>query len=135
MSPSIRIESRSAEGVICVFMDTLPSDAEYRGYLDEMERMLHARRGQVVVLTLAGALRLPEHQRRMQSDWLARNARALRERSPGTALVLPSALLRFAMSAMLMLSPMPHPYRVCDSLDEALEWAARRRRVWLGEKG
>ena len=105
----------------------LPSNeqmaAQLRATAEHMRACAAERRRTVTIVDLAQADQAPAVQRKMQAAWVAENEALLREVSLGTAFVVPSALVRGALTAIFWIKPPPHEYALCPSFDEAVDWA------------
>lgn len=69
--------------------------------------------------------------RKMQADWMKLHDANTRARTAGIAFVLPSALLRGGLTAVLWLQPLGCPYAVVKDVPTAVE----RCRRWLSPFG
>jgi hypothetical protein len=56
------------------------------------------------------------------AEWMKGYDALIRERTVGCAFVLPSALQRGILTAILWIQPMACPHTIVGTLDEALEW-------------
>ncbi len=65
---------------------------------------------------------------RRQATWIKEHQSALRRCNPGVALVLPSLWLKGLLRAILWLQPLPQPYVVCGTVEEAMAWLGERVR-------
>lgn len=107
----------------------LPDDvmaAQLAATAAHMDSCAAAGRRVVTIVDLSEAERAPAIQRKMQSDWIAEHAALLARVSLGTAFVVPSALIRGALTAIFWVHPPPHPHTVLGAFDEALDWALAR---------
>jgi hypothetical protein len=116
----------SRRPIIVVRFDGLVSDAEFERYLGELEAQLEPGQRVCTILDARLAGRAPPRQRKLQADWLARNAGRLRESSVGSVFVITSALVRGVLTAIMWLQPMPVPHAVVATMDEAERWAESR---------
>src|SRR5262245_12863444 len=92
---------------------------EWDAHLD-MSHELSARQGNYVFVTdVRGAQAPNAYQRRQAREFYARNDAMLRGRILGAAVIIDSALLRAALGAIYWLQPLPYPFRLCASLEEA----------------
>lgn len=62
-------------------------------------------------------------ERKVLSDWMARDFELIRSGTLGVGFVIQSAMVRGALTAVFWLSKLPAPYRVHGTLDEALRVA------------
>jgi len=102
---------------------------ELEAYLKASERMLK-RNEQYIGLVLTekmSPLELPLMRR--QAAWIKEHHAQLRDQSLGVALVIPSAMLRGVLKAILWLQPMPQPHSVTSTTEEALAWIRARLRT------
>lgn len=106
------------------------TNEQYEAYLVELTSILtssaarYARVGQVHDAT--AWTRSNAHQRQMQADWIKENMTVLRACGGFSAFVFKSALIRGGLTAVMWLVPMPGPYKICATLDEALDWMMPR---------
>jgi len=66
---------------------------------------------------------------RLQANWVKAQEGWLRRKSLGVALVLPSLWMVGLLRAVLWIQPMPQPYLVCGSVEEAMPWIQERIRL------
>ncbi len=59
---------------------------------------------------------------RRQAEWIKKNEETLRRYSLGAALVIESPIVRGMLKAVLWIQPMPQPYAVFPTIEEALRW-------------
>src|ERR1700756_4599376 len=103
-----------------------PSMEELERYLARQDEML-ARRVPMISLVLAEEAKLWETPvLRRQAEWIKHNEAELRRYSLGAALVMQSPIVRGMLKAILWLQPMPQPYHVCSTVEEALRWLRER---------
>lgn len=75
---------------------------------------------------------------RQQANWVKTHEDWLRRKSLGVALVLPSLWLVGLLRAVMWIQPMPQPYVVCSTREEAMPWLLKRLRlagITLGQEG
>lgn len=109
----------------------LPSDEEFRAYLDVLaenlsETITKKVSTAVVIDTTVQVNPVSAAQRRLQAEWIKHHAQALRIGCAGTAFVISSALHRGVMTAVLWLQQLPYPYSVFGALHEAEAWCLGR---------
>lgn len=119
-----RIDS-SRLPVVVVTIEGPPTDEEHARYLDEL-RDLAARGRHVCIVNAIDGGALSGPQRKRQADWLDRNRAMLDANCAGNAFVFASAVQRFMLSGVLLLTQLPYPYVVVSTLEEAERWAAER---------
>lgn len=101
------------------------SDAEYREYLDEMTRIMRfefRNRRRIVINDASRWMKSNAVQRKMQAEWIKEHAVLLQNTTAAIVFVIPSAMIRGAMRAVLWLQPLPVPHELFSSLDEAVAW-------------
>jgi hypothetical protein len=81
------------------------------------------------------ALVLVRDMQPWESSTIRRQVQRLKEKAPrlrrfnrGLALVLPSLWLKGLFRAVMWLEPMPQPYAVCSTVEEAMVWVGERLR-------
>ncbi len=108
------------------------TDANLRAFLDEeivAQREL-ARRGQryIAVCDATIGMRLTPLQRKLYADWMREHDALLKSVLAGAAFVMPSALVRGALTAIFWVAPLEAPHSVHARTEQALEWAIERAR-------
>ena len=107
-------------------MNRKPSDDEFRDYLERYEAYLARTERYGLVLDVAPAVGMTSvSQARMQAEWMKGNGSRLRERCWGVAFLLPSAVHRGVLKAILKMQPVPTDYTVVGSMEEAEAWLSR----------
>lgn len=119
-----RIDS-SRLPVLVVTIEGPPTDEEHARYLEEL-RELAARGRHVCIVNAIDGGALTGLQRRRQAEWLDRNRAMLDANCAGNAFVFASAIQRFMLSGVLLVTQMPYPYLVVPTLEEAERWAVER---------
>ncbi len=104
------------------------TDADFQGYLDHMEN-LRSRARNAAVFDATEAGHLPARQRRMQAEWLKTHRSMLQRYSVGSAFVMPSPIVRGALTAILWITDMPGPHTVVESRELAEAWAREQLRA------
>jgi hypothetical protein len=97
--------------------------AQLRATTEHMRACAAEHRRTITIVDLAQADQAPAVQRQMQASWIAENEALLREVSLGTAFVVPSALVRGALTAIFWLKRPPHEHALFATFDEAVDWA------------
>jgi len=101
------------------------TDAEYREYLDEMMRIMRYEfrgRRRVVINDASRWMKSNAIQRQMQAEWIKEHAMTLRATTAAIVFVIPSAMIRGAMRAVLWLQPLPVPHELFGTLEDAIAW-------------
>lgn len=103
---------------------------EFERYLRSYDVLLARaaeEKGKYVLIfdALAGkTLELPEM--RLHAEWIKNNVERLQTYNLGVAFMISSAIVRGALKAILWLQPMPQPYTIVSTFDEALRWVEMR---------
>jgi len=105
------------------------TDAEFVDYLGVMERPLLRRERFVEIFDATYTAPSPAVQRRQVAEWIRERAGLLKTYQIGVAFVIPSALVRGALTAILWIQPHPSPHTVVATLAEAERWAIERARA------
>jgi hypothetical protein len=102
------------------------SDDQFRAYLAALSSMVTGRGLRALVYDARLALPAPASQRRLQAEWMKLNEAAIRRGTAGLAFVIPSALVRGVLTAILWLQPLACPHVVTSSFDEGMRWARKQ---------
>ncbi|MET0391239.1 MAG: hypothetical protein ABW321_35025 [Polyangiales bacterium] len=107
-------------------LDQKPTDRDFEEYLQSQRRRireLHKQgRKEVMIVDLTNVPPQSPTQRRMHTEWVARNEELVRSVTLGLAFVVTSRTTRGILHAIFWFKPPPSQHRICDSLDEALTW-------------
>lgn len=76
-----------------------------------------------VVIQEAGADGFDAVQRKLIADWQRAQEARVKKVNVGSAIVLTSAMMRGALTALQWLAPPPTPQRSFSTREEAMEWA------------
>ena len=104
------------------------TDAAFEAFLGDLDVIYQRRKRFVFVLD---ASRMPDvsvPQRRRQAQWMKENEALFRRYLIGVAFVFSSPALRFVLSSIFLMRPLPVPYTVCSTQEEALAWAGQALR-------
>jgi hypothetical protein len=104
-------------------------EVDLDAYFDEMERVL-MRPGPHVLLVDCQRATIPSTTtRRRHLAWNTKHRERIRDRVGGMAFVIPSAVIRGALTALFWMQPLEAPYVVVKTRDEALaachHWLSR----------
>ncbi len=106
------------------------TDDNLRAYLDEQLAEMRANRARgvrnVVVIDASLGTRPTPHQRKLQADWINDHRELLGASCLGIAFVIPSPLVRGALTAIFWVAQMPIPHTVHGTVGQALDWACAR---------
>lgn len=132
----IRVDEAREGCLLITYVGQVP-ELEYRAYLDAIStRLSFGNTFAAIVDARLSEMNSPPYLRQ-QASWLKENRARLEDLRFGTVMILDQPALRFALSALLSIAPMPGTYRVAATLDEATDWAeqhvaTQRRRVATG---
>lgn len=126
--PAIELDEARWPLVLITFRGVVP-DTEFDAYLDGLERILLRGGPAVAVVDTREAGLLPGAQRRKQAEWYRDRAEALRSTNLGTAFVIDSTAIRGVLTAMLWLAPLPQPYHVAATFEDAERWVLEKLRA------
>ncbi len=105
------------------------TDAEVEALLAAFKRPLNRREKYVEIFDGTHADPGSPTQRRRIADWMRAHTSLISTYSLGTAIVIPSALVRGALTAVFWIQPMPCPYTVVSTMAEAEAWAEEKLRA------
>jgi hypothetical protein len=118
-----RVRVHTDDPAIFTYTFEGPLDAEgFDQLLRDFERPLECGIPFAIIVVASPAVTMPLAQRQRLASWIQQH-RALVERYvTGSAFVSPSPRLRFILSTIIVIEPMPIPYRVTATLAEARAW-------------
>jgi len=124
----IRLEARGP--IVIVTYLGGATDEQYAAYLRELSTVVTGVSKQyprVSQIHDASAwTKSSASQRQMQADWIKEHLTLLKMKGGYSAYVFKSALVRGGLTAVMWLVEMPGPYKVCSTLQEALDWSTRQ---------
>jgi hypothetical protein len=97
-------------------------DVDY--FIDQMNAV-HARKQPYASISLMRKYSHERGQVQRVAQWMKETAAAPREFCVGTGIVSKSLGFRFLLTSIFLVKPMPCPYQVCSSFDEALAWVRK----------
>ena len=97
-------------------------DAAFRVYLESLAVLLNRGTRYSVVFDATAASTPSPKQRKMQADYNREERERLKRLCACIAFVIPSPLLRGALTAILWLQPLPCEHRVCAKRADADAW-------------
>jgi hypothetical protein len=102
------------------------TDARFDAYLDALSLLTErgSRRALVYDARLASPPRAS--QRRKQAEWMKKFESKIRRNTAGIAFVIPSALVRGSLTAILWLQPLACQHLVTGDFQKALSWARKQ---------
>jgi len=119
--------------VVIVHFDGQWHDEEFETYLDGMTEVLMRPGVRALIYDASNCTSVSASQRRMKAEWMKQNRATISHCTAGIAFVLPGALVRGVLTAILWMSPLPAPHAVVASLDEAQlrceDWLNQHKRA------
>ena len=115
--------------------DGAQTSADLDKYIARMDAEVHARKQPYVDVTFLKKYNRDKETVERMRKWIAETEHFTRERCLAIAMVNSSAGFRFVLSAIFVIQPMPCPYDVCGSFDEAVAFVqkeAGKRKLKLG---
>ncbi|MCA9685015.1 MAG: hypothetical protein KC457_22725 [Myxococcales bacterium] len=120
------------EPIRLMIQTEITTDDNLRRYLEQQtrvhQRLLAEGRRYVAVVDCSMGTRISPLQRKMYAEWLQENDEALRATLEGAAFIMPSALVRGALTAIFWVARLHAPHTVHRQLDDGLRWALRLAR-------
>ena len=112
--------------VYCAHSGLYASLDEVDVFLAGLEE-LYARKQPFVILNdLSQGGKRDNEQLSRIGAWMKAHRDEIARYNKGTCFVSQSTLFRFVMSSLFLVQPLPNPYSVCASLDEAYLWIKKR---------
>lgn len=112
--------------LVVVRFDGAMSDPEFEKYLAGVTEILERGSTNYLIFDTTKSAAPTAKQRKRQADWITEHTAMIKRHSAGTAYVIPSALLRGMLTAILWLSPSPVEHVVVSTMREA-EQVARQK--------
>lgn len=109
---------------------------ELERYIADMDAVFARQEPYFSVTWLKKYARSPDQVKRTAA-WFKDRDQVIRERCICSAIISSSAAFRFALSAVFLIKPMPGPYTVCGSFDDAMSFGRgefRKRGVRFPER-
>jgi hypothetical protein len=104
------------------------SESQFDSYLGLYSRILSRGERYVAIFDAREAKPMDVQLVKRQARWIDENAEALVRCNVGIAFVIPSPMIRGVFKAILWIRPMPQPYVVLNTMQEAADWASRKLR-------
>jgi hypothetical protein len=105
----------------------VPTTPQVEANLARMTAALERGERHVYVFDAGGMTGVgPAEQRHLQAAWLKQHDARLRALVLGVAFVIHSPLVRLGVSIVMHLRPLPGPYFMAATLEEAVAWATER---------
>ncbi len=120
-SGKITIDETS-KPIYVVSFEGLPTDAEFESFLKRLGAITERANDKALVFDASRTGATPPSQRKRMAQWMKEYDALIRERTAGCAFVLPSALQRGILTAILWVQPMACPHAIFGTPEEALHW-------------
>ncbi len=121
--PTGRIETDTTRWPIAIHRTIgSPDDGEVDAFIARADEILSRGELHAVIFENLLAGTPSRYMRERSVDWLTRNGPRMSGLCVGTALVFPSAALRFVMSGVMLFVSHPTPHVVVGTLAEGVAW-------------
>jgi hypothetical protein len=107
----------------------VPTDEEFEAYLEGQTRIVQRRERFASLVDARQAGQMPPVQRRIQAEWMQQHHDALRSFALGVSFAIESPIVRGVLTAILWLAPLPQPYYIAATMEDAERWAVGRLRA------
>jgi len=134
VSGTFRVDESRWPIAVCTLEGDL-DETQLDAYVTEGTRLLERGEPYVVIIDVSRLGQASAYARARHKEWSDTNREKLRTRCLGSAFIMTSPLLRFITMTAMLVSPSPMPYAVCESVDEALEWAKGRLAAAAQQRG
>ena len=104
----------------------VPTDAQFDGYLEKLTRITMRLEPRALIYDASASGATPPSHRKKMAEWMKRYEAQVRAGTVGTAFVLPSAIMRGVLTAILWVQPMACPHAVVATVAEAKAWCQAR---------
>lgn len=112
----------------------VPTDAQFDSYLEKLTRITVRPQARALIYDASNSGPTPASHRKKMADWMKKYDAHVRAGTVGTAFVLPSAITRGVLTAILWVQPMACPHLVVATLVEAKSWCNERLAERLGAR-
>jgi hypothetical protein len=102
------------------------TDSQFDQYLEQLSALAERGGQRALVYDARRASPARPSQRRKQAEWMKKFEDPIRRGTAGIAFVIPSALIRGCLTAILWLQPLACPHVVTGNFEHALRWARER---------
>jgi hypothetical protein len=115
----------SLKPIYVVSFEGVPNDAEFEAYLKRLGAITERPDDKALLFDATRTGNTPPSQRKRMAEWMKQYDALIRERTAGCAFVLPSAIQRGILTAILWLQPMACPHAIVGTREEALAWVRK----------
>lgn len=122
----IDVDTRRWPLTVVNFVGSTTED-QFDTYLMQMDELVARGGKRVLIYDATDCGIVTASQRRKQADWMKKHSAHIRGNTAGIVFVLPSALLRGALTAIFWIHPLDSKHAVVKSRDEAVQRAGE----WL----
>jgi hypothetical protein len=104
----------------------VPTKEMVDDYLRTATAILARKEPHVAILDARGVGRAHPYIRARSREWMRAHRPEVAAWCKGTVYLVSSSAMRFLVMTSILMTRLPTPYRVCESLEEAMEWARER---------
>jgi len=112
--------------VVFDFSSREPTFAEFEAYLKKTESYYAREIPLSFILDGTKSRFLTTELRIRQAQWMKDNAPIIKKYQKGIAFILPNIMSRIILKGILLIEPIPAPFIVVSSFDEALQWTQQQ---------
>jgi hypothetical protein len=105
--------------IVLVKFDAHQTMADCQRFMDAMDA-IHQRKHPYLSVSYMRRYNTDREQVRRVAEWMKANAHLTREYCVATGIVTQSLGFRFLLSSIFLIRPMPCPYQVCATFEEAV---------------
>ena len=116
--------------VLRVAWDGEQTDADIDAYFRETLRALERKERYVTITWMRKYKNTREHQKRIAA-FIAETEAATKQYNQAAAIITRSLAFRFVLSTVLLIKPIPVPYRVCATFAEGVEFVREKSGLLL----
>jgi hypothetical protein len=121
-----KFDQTQAPVIIIEFTGEKANAQSFAHYLRGLEDNYARRESIALVFDARKALDLNPLYQMKQARWLRKNKELIERYCQGVAYVVPNSFLRTMLGLVFKIQPSPVPFKVFESLDVGLAWAASR---------
>jgi hypothetical protein len=121
--PAVEVDEKHYPLVFIKFTGE-PTLDEFRAYLGRLSQLL--KRPGHRALVLEASYRANAFQRKLQAEWIKDNLETVKQKTAGMAFVIQSSLVRGALTAIFWIQPLPVPYVIVATREQAEAWARQQ---------
>ena len=123
MEPYAKIDQTKFPIVTIDFMPFDPTKAQFQAYLDEMDTMYLKDGRRAIIFDASKTKYLPSELRIMQGTWLKLRKEQIKDKVVIMVFIIPNVMVQMVFKGILLVEPLPAPYKLAKSMEEAMEIA------------